>query len=97
MNNDRIIILLINNEDSNPLYNESIKIIIRALTLDEDTNLQSTRLQPVLFQAPTWTSQGSNPISHNVPTLSLWGTNLWGSNPLTGTGSNLIFLRTPIL
>lgn len=60
MNNDKIIILLVNDEDSNPLYNQSSTIIIRAPTLDEDTNLQSTRLQPVFFQAPNWTSRGSN-------------------------------------
>ena len=63
MNNDRIIILLINDEDSNPLYNKLSTIIIRAPTLDEDTNIQSTRLQPVLFQAPNWTSRGSNLVT----------------------------------
>ena len=55
----------------------------RAPTLDEYTNLQSPRLQPVLCQSPTWTSRGSNPIfprhqpchfeapTFRAPTLSL--------------------------
>lgn len=34
----------------------------RAPILDEDTNIQSPKLQPVFFQAPTWTSQGPNLI-----------------------------------
>lgn len=80
MNNDRIIHILIrNNEDSNPpLYNKSSTIIIRAPTLNEDTKLQITRLQPLLFQALTWTSRGSKPIFpslqhclYEAPTLSL--------------------------
>ena len=45
MNNDRIIILLIiNDEESNPLYNKLSKIIDYGSKLDEDSNRQITRV-----------------------------------------------------
>jgi len=57
-----MILLIINNEDSNNLiYNKLGTIYCRAPTLDEDTNLQSTGLQPILCQALTWISRGSKP------------------------------------
>lgn len=65
------------------------KIMCRDPTLGEDTKLQSPWLQPIVFQAPTWTSQSSNLVTLRHQPLGL--------QPYLWRRLQPGLLRTPIL
>ena len=84
MNNDRINIFI------NSLFViNKVQYMYRDPTLDEDTNLQFPRLQSVLCQAVTWTSQGTNLVNLRHQPLGL--------QPYLWYRLQPVFLMTPIL